>query len=96
MAFEINELRKPADGGQWISDARICLTEDGALVDCEDPAARTLLVAAGGSLPAHVAESYGLVGAGGEAPKAQATPANKARKGTRNKSGGGAAPPQEG
>lgn len=61
MALDINTLRKEKMGAEYISDVRICLTEDGQLVDQDDPRAVRLLVGAGSAIPVSVAAGYGLI-----------------------------------
>ena len=61
MALNIDSLRREAAGAMWVSPARVCLTAEGGLVDCEDTRAVKLLVGEGGSLPVTEAERYGLV-----------------------------------
>lgn len=66
--LEIETLRKQRAGAAYRSSRRICLTDDGELVDCGDPAAARLLVGEGGEIPWDLAERYGLVADdGGEA-----------------------------
>lgn len=66
--LEIEALRQQRAGAAYQSPARICLTADGELVDCSDPRAATLLVGEGCELPWDVAERYGLVAGGDDAP----------------------------
>lgn len=58
----IDELRRPAAGGMWVSPARLCVSAAGEVVACDSPAAVRLLVGEGGSIPVAEAERYGLVG----------------------------------
>ena len=61
MPYDINTLRKQAEGAQYVSDHRLCLTADGQITDERDPAAVSLLVGAGCSIPVALAEQYGLI-----------------------------------
>ena len=61
MALNVELLRREAQGAMWVSPARVCLTAEGRLVNCEDVTAVKLLVGEGGSLPVAEAERYGLV-----------------------------------
>lgn len=81
MALSISDLRKQAQGAEYVSDVRICLTADGRLTTEDDPAAVRLLVAAGSSIPVAEARKYGLIAE----PSPPAT--GKARKGTEDKAG---------
>ena len=60
MIYEAESLRKRLVGGNYISDLRLCLTADGRLCDETDPAAVSLLVAAGGTIPGPQARELGL------------------------------------
>ena len=62
MVLNVELLRREAQGAMWVSPARVCLTANGGLVDCEHVTAVKLLVGEGGSLPVAEAERYGLVG----------------------------------
>lgn len=62
MALKIDELRgQGSTRSQFVSRKRLYLTAADEVVEAGDPEARRLLVAAGGSIPATVAEAYGLV-----------------------------------
>lgn len=67
-----------------ISDKRLCLDESGErAVDCEDPAARSLLVGEGGELSDADAKKYGLTKARESSDvdnKARPQAENKARQ----------------
>jgi len=82
--MNIDLIRSPAQGANWVSPARVCLTADGALVSCEDSRAVKLLVGEGGSLPVAEAERYGLVAhrdvAASTADGPEATPDQKAQE----------------
>jgi hypothetical protein len=94
MALDIRELRRPPEGGAYVSPLRLCLDAAGSLVDCADPAAVTLLVAEGGELPLPDAERYGLIGQEREdgptpeAPKRRRAPSDKAAPGGEDKGSG--------
>lgn len=62
MALDIKTLRKEPKDGLYVSDKRLCLTEDGKVVAGDDPKAATLLVGEGSVIPAEVAARYGLIG----------------------------------
>lgn len=68
MAIEINRLRKSPENGEYVSDMRICITEDGEIVACDDPRAARLLVGEGSTIPAPDAARYGLIVEVAEAP----------------------------
>lgn len=85
MALDIATLRRERDGAFYVSPARICLTAGDELTGEDDPLAVRLLVGAGGSIPAAVAEHYGLIGAPSTEPveassKAVRPPADKKRR----------------
>jgi len=64
---------------RYTADRRLYLDADGNVVEADNPARRTLLVAAGGTLDMDTARRYGLV-ADPDAEKALAAPpANKAQ-----------------
>lgn len=62
MALDINLLRKPADGGEYRSDIRLCVTADDEITTEDDPRAVRLLVGVNGTIPLKLAEHYGLIG----------------------------------
>lgn len=66
--LRIDDLRQQRSGRAYVSPRRLCLTADGEIVDCADPRAATLLVGEGCELPWDVAERYGLVAGGDDAP----------------------------
>lgn len=66
----------------YVSDRRLYLTKDGAVVEANDPAKLTLLVSEGGTLTEAQARQYGLVDEDG---KAKVLTANKAKKAPANK-----------
>lgn len=61
MALDINTLRKAAEGAMYVSPVRLGLTADGELCEDTDERCVTLLVGAGGSIPASEAAKYGLI-----------------------------------
>lgn len=68
MALELERLRKAPEGGEYVSDVRICITDDGEIVACDDPRAARLLVGEGSTIPAPEAAKYGLIVEAAEAP----------------------------
>lgn len=69
----LNMMKPPATIATWTSPERLYLTEQGAVVKHGDPAAATLLVAAGGQIPLDQALGLGL--AETSAPVVNAAPA---------------------
>lgn len=50
-----------ASKNDFVSDRRLYLDKDGKVVEADDPARASLLVAKGASLPEDVARKYGLI-----------------------------------
>lgn len=63
----------------YTADRRLYLDKDGKLVEADNPARATLLVAKGGKLSAEDAAKYGLTGTAPEEKAQIAPPANKAQ-----------------
>lgn len=83
MGLVLNWTSPEPPAGKWVSDRRLWLDANGAVVEDGDPAAAFLLVTKGGTLPLNVAKSHGLVTEPepeGDAVKTEA-PETKAVKG---------------
>lgn len=77
MAFEvIDELKRAAQGNMWTSPERLCVTEDGRVVNENNEEAVRLLVGKGGQLTKDEARRYGLLLE--ESPKQSTPPEDKA------------------
>lgn len=77
MGFEVTQ-HAPTNEPMVEVHERLCLTEDGRLVDESDPAARWLYCLPGHKVPLSEAQRYGLVTPEPE-PKQSRPPANKMR-----------------
>lgn len=61
MAFKIEELQKPEEGGGYICDRYIGITADGELCEIEDVACVRQIGVPGYTIPTAEAREYGLL-----------------------------------
>jgi hypothetical protein len=84
--IDLSEVN-PMASNMWTSDRRLYLDKDGKVVEADDPARQSLLIAAGGSMPLEAAQRYGLIEVTTEV-KAKGAPENKAKAPAANKAKG--------
>jgi len=61
MAFSINDVRKPLEGGNYIADRHLGVTKDGEVCEVGDPDCVRQIATPGYEMPAEEARAYGLL-----------------------------------